>query len=350
MPKHSFNPLAHLDINSENVVAEVGGLAEALIISEGNEPFFSDAARDLVKAIMLHLVATKGRQATLPEMRRLLTLPRADKPEQDQFLQHCLMPMLQGAHSPPFVRQPAMRFIDNNRTVQSVMAVAATQTGFLDDPAIAATLSGSDFSMLDLKRKPGCTVFLILPGRFMEAYARFFRVLITSAIDQLTSVPGGHPVLLLLDELAVCQNMAAVSKAYGFAAGFNLQCWGFLQDLPQLKAIYGDKWESFIANAGLLQFFTPADMTTADYLERRGGINTMGESTSRQTSPFLRWPRGLSFGETRDPLFPPERTMSMEGHEQIVFFGGKHQARTAERRGYWDIERLNGLWDDDPYR
>jgi hypothetical protein len=34
------------------------------------------------------------------------------------------------------------------RTVQSVLAMAATQTGFLDDPAIAETLSGSDFAAI----------------------------------------------------------------------------------------------------------------------------------------------------------------------------------------------------------
>jgi type IV secretion system protein VirD4 len=76
------------------------------------------------------------------------------------------------------IRQAASRFYDNNRTVQSVLAVASTQPGFLDDPAIADTLSASDFTMLDLKRrkrKP-VTVFLILPGRYIEAYSRFFRL------------------------------------------------------------------------------------------------------------------------------------------------------------------------------
>jgi type IV secretion system protein VirD4 len=41
------------------------------------------------------------------------------------------------------------------------------------------------------------------------------------------------------------------------------------QDLPQAKDIYRDRWESFIANAGVLQAFAPQDMTTAEFLSAR---------------------------------------------------------------------------------
>jgi type IV secretion system protein VirD4 len=342
LARHRFNPLAHLDIANENVVADVGGLAEALILTEGKDPYFDNTARDLVKLFILHLVAIKGNGATLPEMRRRLTLPEKEFVEQ-------LMEMMSSPH--PFIAQAATRFMRDTRDISSSISSAITQTSFLDDPVLAhpehGTLTGSDFSISELKQKP-TTVYLILPGRYMEAYARFFRLIITSAIDQLTSEPGGHPTLLLLDEFATLQNLAAVSKAFGFAAGFNLQCWAFLQDLPQLKAIYGDKWESFVANAGLLQFFTPADMTTAEYLQRRGGEKT-GKTRGKQISPWLGIPHGVSVNPTREPLLRPEETMSMSGGEQIVFFGGKHSPFPVGRANYWEIPRLRGLWDPDPY-
>ena len=40
--------------------------------------------------------------------------------------------------------------------------------------------------------------------------ARSSRLIVTSAIDQLTSERGGHPILLLLDEFATLQNLAAI--------------------------------------------------------------------------------------------------------------------------------------------
>ena len=105
----------------------------------------------------------------------------------------------------------------------------------------------------------------------------------TSALDQLMTEPGGHPVLFILDEFARLENLPAVSNAFGYAAGFNIQLWPFLQDLAQLESIYGKKGMSILANCGLQQFFTPVDLQTADYLQRRGGMLT-GISKSRSYS------------------------------------------------------------------
>ena len=185
----------------------------------------------------------------------------------------------------PFIRQPIGRFKDPEaRDISSAINTAITQTAFLDDPALTdpargGTLTGNDFDLMQLKRKP-TTVYLILPGRYMDAYARFLRLMITSAIDQLTTDPGGHPVLMILDEFARLEQLPAVSNAFGFAAGYNLQLWPFRRIPPQLQELYGRRWMSILANSGLIQFFTPSDVDTAEYLQRRGGTTT-GESRSR---------------------------------------------------------------------
>lgn len=343
LPKSRFNPLAHLSATQETLVADVSSLAEALILTKGRDPYFDDTARDIVKAIILYLVTDANQTATLPEMRRLLTQ------EEEPFTK---MLSAMTLSSFPFVRQSAARFLKETRDIQSAISSAITQTAFLDDPVLAhpayGALTGNDFSMLDLKAKP-TTIFVILPGRYMEAYARFFRLIVTTAIDQLTAQAGGYPTLLLLDEFATLQNLPAVSKAFGFAAGYNLQCWGFLQDLPQLKAIYQDKWESFIANAGLLQFFTPSDLTTAEYLQRRGGMTT-GENKSRSLSQS---PGSQSasqqISETRVPVLPLETTMGMAQSQQILFLAGQHSAVLSSRKPYFAIDRLRGRYDPDPF-
>jgi hypothetical protein len=35
-------------------------------------------------------------------------------------------------------------------------------------------------------------------------------------------------------------------------AGFGMQLWGIVQDLSQLHRIYGDGWQTFIGNSGVL--------------------------------------------------------------------------------------------------
>ncbi len=347
LPQHRYNPLAHFDINSTNVVADIAALSQALILTEGREPYFDNTARDLVSTLNLHLVATRGKDATLAHMRKGVTDIAARNKEGAALL-------IAMEKSPyPFICQPIGRFKDvEARDISAAINTAITQTAFLDNPALSdprhGTLTGSDFSLMQLKRKP-TTVFLILPGNYMEAYARFLRLIITSALDQLTSEPGGHPVLFLLDEFARLENLPAITSAFGFAAGFNVQLWPFLQDLPQLESVYGKKAMSLFGNCGLTQFFTPSDMQTAEFMQRRGGRKT-GESRGRSYSgPWWPFQRSESLNENREPLLPVERLMGLSTSESVLFFAGTHDPLIAGRKPYWEIPRLAGLFDPDPY-
>lgn len=348
LPRHRFNPLAHLDINSPNVVADVAALSQALIITQGRDPYFDDTARDLVTTLILYLVSTLGPRSTLGHMRKMVT----DIAARGKAGAELLIAMGKSPH--PFISQPIGRFKDDEaRDISSAINTAITQTAFLNDPALTdatrnGTLAGNDFSLMQLKRKP-TTVYLILPGRFMDAYARFLRLIITSAIDQITSEPGGHPVLMILDEFARLEQLPAISSAFGFAAGFNLQLWPFLQDLPQLQELYGKRWMSILANCGLVQFFTAVDMETADHLQRRGGM-TAGESLSRTyAGGIMKGERSESRSESRVPLLPIERMMSLPQDKSVVFFAGKHDPLIVGRTPYWKIPRLSGRFGVDPY-
>jgi type IV secretion system protein VirD4 len=348
LPRHRYNPLAHLKIDSPNLAAEARALAQALIVTQGRDPYFDDTARDLVMAIMLYLVSVLGAKATLPHMRKVVTAIAARGPEGAMLLKE----MQASPH--PFITQPIGRFMDAEaRDISSAVNTAITQTAFLDDPAFAdaasgGTLTGSDFDLAQLKRKP-TTVYLILPGRFMDSYARFLRTLITAAIDSVTAEPGGYPVLMILDEFARLENLPVITSAFGFAAGFNFQMWPFVQNIAQLQHLYGNDWPTILANCGMVQFFTPADVETAEYVQRRGGTTT-GESRSyTYKGRFFRRVQSESRSETRIPLLPVERVMGLSNDQSVVFFAGKHHPLLAGRHPYWAIPRLSGLYDPDPY-
>jgi type IV secretion system protein VirD4 len=347
LPRHRYNPLTHMNIASPNIVADMAALSQGLILTQGREPYFDDTARDLISALDLYLVSTLGPKATLGHMRKMVTDIAARGKEAAELL------VAMGKSPHAFIRQPIGRFRDAEaRDISSAINTAITQTAFLDDPAMTdptrGTLSASDFELIQLKRKP-TTVYLILPGLYMDAYSRFLRLIITSAIDQFTSEPGGYPVLMILDEFARLEHLPAVSSAFGFAAGFNLQLWPFLQDLPQLETVYGKKAMSFLANCGLVQFFTPNDLETAEYLQRRGGMTT-GESRSRTYGgSFWKKERSESRSEARVPLLPFEHMMSLPQEQSVVFFAGKHDPLVVGRTPYWQIPRLAGMFDPDPY-
>ena len=70
-------------------------------------------------------------------------------------------------------------------------------------------------------------------------------------------------------------HLAPLEDAFGLVRGYKVQIAGICQDLAQLKALYKERWESFLANAGVVQGFTPNDLTTADWMSRRAGQTTL---------------------------------------------------------------------------
>src|SRR5215213_9315570 len=93
------------------------------------------------------------------------------------------------------------------------------------------------------------------------------------------------PVLFLLDEFAALGPLEPVVRAYGLMAGYGLQLWAILQDLHQLRGLYGESAGTFFSNAGAIQIFNVADIDTASWVSRMLGVmtesyTTVGHSTT----------------------------------------------------------------------
>jgi len=343
-----YNPLRWCDPTSPNFMADVSALAESLIISEGKDPHWPNAARDLVAAIMMFIRIEEGPDATLPRMRFLLTQGPADF--------EILIEGMSQSSFPP-VAQKAARFLRSNNEVQSVISTAITQTSFLDDPAIADCLSDSPFSFTTLKDHD-ITVYLILPAKYLETYSRWLRLIITSALNDLMSAPapsGRAPILFLLDEFAQLGHLSAIENAMGMAAGFGVQLWPIVQDLNQLEHLYQARWQTFMANAGVVQVFAPNDMHTATYFSQRCGNRTAvaksGTSQELTIGQARNWLTGKSAGEseTGQPLLSPLALMALPPDKALIFHSGFEYPVIQRRHPYM----LDVRWADylmpDPY-
>ena len=130
------------------------------------------------------------------------------------------------------------------------------------------------------------TVYLVLPSDRLNTFGRWLRLLIQQAITvnarNIAQKPP-KPILFLLDEMPALGRLAMVEQAYGLMAGFGMQLWGIVQDLSQLERIYDKGWETFISNAGVLQYFGSRDQASAGYFSKLCGVTTM-ERTSISTS------------------------------------------------------------------
>jgi type IV secretion system protein VirD4 len=152
------------------------------------------------------------------------------------------------------------------RELSSILSTAREQTTFLDSPAMADVLKDSPLRLRNIKRKP-TTIYLCLPAERLPTHFRWLRVIVNLSLAALgDSYQPPAPVLLLLEEFAVLGHMDSIEKAAGQIAGHGVKMWAVLQDLGQLKAIYKERWETFMGNAGVSTWFGLNDQTSKEYV------------------------------------------------------------------------------------
>lgn len=81
----------------------------------------------------------------------------------------------------------------------------------------------------------------------------------------------------------------------GLMAGYGVQLWPILQDVHQLRALYGQRAGTFLSNAGVLQVFGVNDQDSAKLVSDLAGqetvvFETMSRAIDAEES-------GLSFGQ-----------------------------------------------------
>lgn len=293
-----FNPLASLDVNDVNIIEDAGAIAEAMVVMSGAEkdPHWDESARNFIEGVILHVV-------TAPEYEERRTLVTVDEKikealtplpgETDAFGDPVIAldrEMMENAESlfqtdadsvvASAIKGAARDFYDKGINERgSVLSTVRRHTRFLSYAGIRKVLSGHDFSLQDLKTKTnGVSVYLCLPAGRLGLCHRWFRLIVNQFFSEMEKVRGmpatGVQVLVALDEFAAAiGKLSIIQTAAGLVAGdpYHIKLWTIVQDFNQLKDLYGTRWETFMANAGIVQAFAINDWTTADYLSRRLG-------------------------------------------------------------------------------
>ncbi len=273
-----FNPLISLDPDAPTFVDDATGLGEALIKIDPNEkdPHWSDSARGLLTALIMwevKLARNENRAPSLENVRYLLTQP--NEYERDGEGNRKLVAGLRitagrmAATGGFEIESLISRFLRESDEIASIQSTADRHTGWMLSPLMRANMAKNDIDFTALKERP-ITVYLILPAERMRTHSVWLRLVIVSALRALYR-PGGLKTLFMLDEFAQLGHLAPMEDAFGLVRGFGVQIWPVLQDLNQLKALYKERWETFVGNAGVVQAFAPNDLTTAEWMSQRAG-------------------------------------------------------------------------------
>jgi len=343
-PSACYNPLDRLTPDSLDLGEDAASLTEALVMDppgQVTEAHWNEEAKAILGGLIMFCVCHEDRdRRSLATVREYLTLP----PEK---LRALLELMQDSDEAGGLIARAANRFLGKaDREAASVLSNAQRHTHFLDSPRIAKCLARSDFAFSDLRHRI-TSVFLVLPPNRMDAYSRWLRLLVSQALQDIArdaeasvGAQGASqrlftPTLFLLDEFAALGRLEAVERAMGLMAGYGLQLWPILQDMSQLKDLYGERAGTLIANAGVQQVFGVNDFETAKWLSQMIGQETAGF----QTDSFKPGD-GPSFSNnlTGRDLLTPDEIMQLPPDRQLLRVQGQATAIAQKLRYYADPE------------
>ena len=348
-----YNPLDLIKADSDEAIDIAARIAAAFDMNENtSDRFFDDSARFVLQFVILHVATAvdfRPQERNLGTVRRLLV-------EGDPEAREIAMMNGDTYSEPPSPFKMLFVGMQHNkafggaiiragvsleqleqsspRTFASVLAVARTNTDFLESPGMQRCVSQSDLNLSDLKRDPeGISVYLCLPQRFMVTHVRWLRMmvtLITSEMEREKRQPAsGHPVLMILDEFPMLRRMPVIENAAAQIAGFGVKLCFVVQSLAQLKDIYKDNWETFVSSAGIKLFFCNDDHFTREYASKLIGERevirvtrsiTLTEGVSTSSTSAFRSAGGAGTSRTTTRPFrflsvrtatnPPSRSMA----------------------------------------
>jgi hypothetical protein len=207
---------------------------------------------------------------------------------------------------------------------------------------------GIDFARL--KQQP-VTVYVILPAHALETFSAWLRLVVACAFNALYRQEGGGGLrtLFLLSEFAQLGKLSMVSAALAQGAGYGIQLCPVLQDINQLRAIYGrDQAETFLGMSGATFAFCPNDGETAEWMSRRSGEVIEPNLSASDDPSGVR----ASWRGERRRLLPPGDLHNIPEFHGLVWFAGKSAPQPVYAPPYWDAKRnpdLQGRYDPDPY-
>lgn len=350
----SYNPMDVLDLNGPTFLEDAALIAESVVVQspDQKDPHWDESARNFIEGVIVHVATAPlhaGRRnlATVRDLlkRALMRLPQDEKSGgrsgrpllYDEMMQNA--ENLQGEPKTSDIGEALMGAAEDfyskvESELAGVQSTVNRHTKFLDYRAFRNVLTRSDFSLRDLKKRPGgVSLYLCFPATRADLSRRWMRLFVNQLMDAMerekTKPPA--PVLVCLDEFPVLGYMKQLETAAGLIASFDVKLWFVLQDWNQGRALYGERWETFAGNAGTMQFFGNNDLATTKYISERLGktpveVAQIGEVAQDQQNKGL---SGRSESIQLYDLLSPDEVARQFARDdrlkrQLILLAGRH--------------------------
>jgi type IV secretion system protein VirD4 len=374
-PQHSGNPYGFVKLNSPYVHADCAFFSKAAIPSSGsaNAKYFEESAQQIYASLMkFDLERRVG--TSPPSIARMINLMDSGSPWAD---------LLEG--------MLASRFDDVRRTASDLLYKAAEapkeysaikselvlHTAYLNDPRVAASLEGDDYSIAEILDDSRNThLYINSPAEHLVYLAAATRAYFSAIMLLKARSPHTRRVLLLVDEAPALGSFPALEQAVVYGRGAGIRCWTFWQSIGQISKFHGESAvQTFLGSSQLRQFMSVRDFETAQLVSNMIGAETLewddklAQSDARRqrhhaamsallgADPFeaaanmAHYSRASSNRmKQRRQLLTPDEVLAIPEDRQIAFVSGKNLSpMIAWKLPYYARRELAGLYLADPH-
>jgi len=242
---------------------DIRSIANSLIPITGNDPYWSNAARDVFAGILLACFL-------------------AGKKTNEEIYQCCNMPAhdLSDFLSKYKGTETATKHLTQDKAGQSILSVMGSSTQCFE---YLRNLDG-DFSIKKWVSDPEDrrTVFLTNYSEISDTIRPILSLLIELAGKRVLSIPDDRQrrFFFFIDEFGTLNNLPTIPTMLTNGRSKGMSVWIALQDMGQIDKIYGKEISQTIINSCATTFtFAANDPYTADYLSKK-----IGDREIRQTN------------------------------------------------------------------
>ena len=269
---HSLNVLALCDVTTPKVLTHIRSITKWICgEKEGthHDQYFTESAHSLIECLIAHELFMNPKYPSLKRVRDNLSLP-LDK------LQALLKSIYElpedfGFGIPQKIAGPLYNI--PSKQFAGTAGIADTATKFLIDETVLQCVTDNSIDIAKL-RSGGMDIVIQLSLEVMGAYPGLSRILLGSILYYVYQHRPDHQVLFLIDEMPRLGYVRLLEEARDVGRGLGIKLWVIVQELGQLRKLYGqDGISAWLENTGIQQFFGIKGIETAKRL-----VETLGET------------------------------------------------------------------------
>jgi type IV secretion system protein VirD4 len=345
LPHHGINPFVYLDPENPRLEDDIDLIAELLVPKEAdagsNGAHFENRSRALIQALLYYLAyCTPALLRTPSRLRELL------RDDLETVFEE--MSLSDGADG--LLRQYGKEFGGllkrSEREAGSIISTAQSATDIFKGRAMQRAFERDSGFRFEDMREDRYTLYLMIPADKLQSHYRLTRLIVGLAMQKCVQNPSGGKVAFFLDEFPALGYLEIAERAFSTFRGFGVQCWPFVQDLSQLKQIYGDKWQTFVANATFTQFFGVNDVWTAEQVSKMLGQQTITTGSIGSNNGSNGGSTSTNLSVTGRPLKTPDEVMRDD--RMIVRIRGENPL-LFDRLPYFEDDFFTGHYCHNPF-